>query len=121
MSGQKCPTAKMDRKKLGWREMTPAAVIFEPGNSVEYETGSWRTSRPLFHPDRCIQCFLCWVYCPDGSIQTQDRKVIGIDYYHCKGCGVCSYECPAKPEKAITMIPEAEAAAAEAGLGEAKS
>ncbi len=42
-------------------------------------------------------------------------------YYRCNICGVCSYECPAKPEKAIIMIPEAEASGAEAGLGEAKS
>ena len=32
-----------------------------------------------------------------------DEKVRGIDYYHCKGCGICAKECPAD---AITMVEE---------------
>ena len=29
----------------------------------------------------------------DASIQVADGKVTGIDYDHCKGCGICSKEC----------------------------
>ncbi len=101
------PTIEKERK-MTYREMPPAGVILEAGNSVKYETGDWRTSRPIYHPDRCIQCFFCWVYCPDGAIRAEDRKVVGIDYDHCKGCGICSTECPTKPEKAITMMEESE-------------
>jgi len=56
--------------------------------------------------EKCIQCLLCWVFCPDGAIVTEDRKVKGIDLVHCKGCGICACECP---QKAITMIEEAHA------------
>jgi pyruvate ferredoxin oxidoreductase delta subunit len=32
--------------------------------------------------------------CPDSSIEMKDGKVVGIDYDHCKGCGVCVDSCP---------------------------
>jgi 2-oxoacid:acceptor oxidoreductase delta subunit (pyruvate/2-ketoisovalerate family) len=102
----KAAMEKIERKK-GWREIPPAGMIVDPGNSVLYQTGDWRSMRPTFHADRCIQCFFCWIYCPDQSIVVEDKKVVGIDYDHCKGCGVCSTECPTKPEKAITMSEEA--------------
>ena len=80
-------------------------MIIEPGSAEEYETGSWRTFRPLWHEDRCIQCLRCWIYCPDSAIMLKDGKVVGIDYVHCKGCAICAHECPTK-EKAITMEQE---------------
>ncbi len=86
----------------GWKEVPRGGMIIEAGSAEEYETGSWRTFRPRWHEDRCIQCLRCWIYCPDSSIIVKDGKVVGIDYVHCKGCGICAHECPAK-EKAITM------------------
>lgn len=80
-----------------------AGVIEEAGNAKNYETGSWGTFRPIFHPEICIQCLFCWVYCPDSAILVEDGKVVGIDYDHCKGCEICHVECPTKPDKAITM------------------
>jgi pyruvate ferredoxin oxidoreductase delta subunit len=51
----------------------------------------------------------CWISCPDSSILTaQSDKgtvVTGIDYDHCKGCGICAQECP-KAIHAITMEQE---------------
>ena len=40
--------------------------------------------------------------CPDSSILQSEGKVTGIDYGHCKGCGICSFECPTDP-KTIEM------------------
>jgi pyruvate ferredoxin oxidoreductase delta subunit len=90
------------RKLLSWQEVLPGAIIQEPGNATEYETGSWRTYQPIFHEDRCTQCLLCWIYCPDSSVKIEDGKVVGFDYEHCKGCGICANECPPKCN-AITM------------------
>lgn len=90
---------------MTWREATWGGLIYEGGNSRENKTGSWRVKRPIFYPDRCTHCLICWVYCPDNSIIVKDGKITGIDYDFCKGCGICSEECPLK-EKAILMEEE---------------
>ena len=90
-------------KLKSWKELPIGGLILDAGNAAEYETGSWRTFRPTWHEDLCIQCLMCWSYCPDVAIELEEDKVVGIDYAHCKGCGICSFECPVKPEKAITM------------------
>lgn len=95
----------MTEDKLGWKKL-PEGDVLEAGTAEKFETGDWRNERPTFHAGRCINCYICWAYCPDSSILLKDGKVAGIDYKHCKGCGICSRECPVKPEKAITMGPE---------------
>lgn len=93
----------------GWKSTVPGGHILTPGNARKYETGEWRSSqRPLWHPERCIHCLFCWVYCPDGCIEVKDGKMTGIDLAYCKGCGICAHECPVKGDKAITMAPEGE-------------
>ena len=79
------------------------AVIPYPGNSEEYKTGSWRTFKPVLHKDKCINCMICFMVCPDSSILVEDGKMIGFNYDHCKGCGLCAHECP---KDAIEMIKE---------------
>jgi pyruvate ferredoxin oxidoreductase delta subunit len=87
-----------------YKELPLAGIIEEAGNAHEYETGSWGTFRPVFNAEICIQCLFCWVYCPDSAILVNgEGEVVGIDYDHCKGCEICSVECPTKPEKAIVM------------------
>ncbi|MEI6499606.1 MAG: 4Fe-4S dicluster-binding protein [Armatimonadota bacterium] len=92
-----------------WNEMAAGGIIPQPGNAVEYVTGGWRNQRPIKDNETCIDCFFCWVYCPDVSIlRTEDGKVKGaaIDLDHCKGCGICATVCP---KKCITMVSETEA------------
>ena len=86
-----------------WRDVPTGGNILEAGTGAEYKTGSWRSTRPVWHGDRCIQCSQCWNFCPDVSIQIDDEgKVRGIDYDYCKGCGLCAKVCPPKAN-AITM------------------
>ena len=82
-----------------WKDLAWGGVILEGGNSEQYETGSWRTFRPVWHAENCIHCMRCWIMCPDSSILVKDEKVVGQDMVHCKGCGICNRECPTKPEK----------------------
>ncbi len=40
----------------------------------------------------CNLCKTCWFNCPDICVSVTDS--VDFDYDHCKGCGVCSAECP---------------------------
>ncbi|HHZ20929.1 MAG TPA: 4Fe-4S binding protein [Firmicutes bacterium] len=91
----------------GWRDLTVGGIIPTPGTARSYETGDWRNVRPLHSKEKCINCLICWLYCPDAAIVVKDGKVLGIDYAHCKGCGICARECPDKVH-AIEMVNEAE-------------
>ena len=83
-------------EEKGWKDIPIAGIITEPGSARKYNTGSWRTFKPVWDRDKCIHCFFCWVNCPDSSILVKDEKMTGIDYDHCKGCGICVKVCPKK-------------------------
>jgi pyruvate ferredoxin oxidoreductase delta subunit len=93
-------------KLKGWKNIPHGGIITEPGNAKTYNTGSWRTRRPVWDKEKCINCLICWAFCPDASIIVKDEKIAGIDLDHCKGCGICARECP---KDAITMVSESEA------------
>lgn len=83
-----------ERMKLPWKHMPVGGIIFQAGSSVEYRTGDWRiTKKPVIDHKKCIMCLLCWIFCPDVSIIRSESQV-DVDYYHCKGCGICAAECP---------------------------
>lgn len=90
-------------------ELPLGGVIPAAGNSDEYNVGGWRSERPVHDDEVCIQCMLCWIFCPDSSVVLEGGKVVGFDLAHCKGCGICANECPTNPKfgkKAIEMVPE---------------
>ncbi|MDD3625872.1 MAG: 4Fe-4S binding protein [bacterium] len=90
-------------KEKNWKEIPIGGLILDAGNATEYKTGDWRTFRPEWSVDKCIHCFQCWANCPDSSILIKDDKMTGIDYDHCKGCGICAKICP---KNAIEMVKE---------------
>lgn len=107
------------RKELKtWKELPLGGIIERAGNSAEYETGSWRTWRPVFNRNECINCLTCWVLCPEEALQLRDgstasgkprKEIAGIDYRYCKGCGLCIRECPVnKRGKAAALVLERE-------------
>ncbi|TET64249.1 4Fe-4S dicluster domain-containing protein [Candidatus Bathyarchaeota archaeon] len=87
------------------RKEMPVTILSVPTVGSVGKTGFWRTFRPVIDYSKCIQCTLCWVYCPDGAITRQEDDSPEIDYDYCKGCGICANECPVK---AITMQREEE-------------
>ncbi|MFC1855651.1 4Fe-4S dicluster-binding protein [Thermodesulfobacteriota bacterium] len=95
----------MSDELKSYKDLTIGAIITEAGNSHNYNTGTWRTFRPVHKMENCIHCLFCWMYCPDSAVIVEDEKFSHYDYDHCKGCGICEHECPSK-EKAIVMESE---------------
>ncbi|MHA1603987.1 MAG: 4Fe-4S binding protein [Candidatus Freyarchaeota archaeon] len=83
-------------KLPAWNEVPFGGYILTPGNAREYRTGDWREGKkPVLQKDKCNNCLLCWIFCPEGAIEREENSV-KINYYYCKGCGICSVECPVK-------------------------
>lgn len=95
---------KADSEYL-WNELQPGCVITEPGTSRVYYTGDWRAFYPVLQKERCIQCGICWIFCPDMAYQKDEKGYFIADLNYCKGCGICARECPAD---AIHMEKEKE-------------
>lgn len=91
------------REEKGWKDIPRGGMILEPGNARKYETGSWRTFKPVPDSNKCINCMFCWIYCPESAVIVKNEKMSGFDLVHCKGCGICAKECP---KKAIEMVKE---------------
>jgi pyruvate ferredoxin oxidoreductase delta subunit len=59
----------------------------------------WEWERVFEETKRCLscgacnQCLQCATFCPDASIRP-DETAVTVDLEHCKGCGICAYECP---------------------------
>lgn len=65
-------------------------------------TGNWRTRRPILDADKCTECLICWISCPDSSIKAASSGM-EFNLKYCKGCGICHEVCPVG---AISLVPE---------------
>ncbi|MBI4650669.1 4Fe-4S binding protein [Candidatus Desantisbacteria bacterium] len=92
----------MSKNGTGWKDIPIGGLILEAGNASKYLTGGWKVQSPVHDKAKCINCLVCWIYCPDSAILVKDGKIAGFDLDHCKGCGICAEECPPKI-KAIEM------------------
>lgn len=95
----------MSQQAPGWKDIPIGGVIGQGGTAQQYETGGWRNVRPIHSKEKCINCLICWLYCPDAAVIVENGKVLGMDLDHCKGCGICAKECPSKVH-AIEMLDE---------------
>jgi 2-oxoacid:acceptor oxidoreductase delta subunit (pyruvate/2-ketoisovalerate family) len=58
-------------------------------------TSGWRTSgRPAADLELCVDCLLCWLYCPDSAVRLEGTSFAGFDLDVCKGCEICVEICP---------------------------
>lgn len=85
-------------------ELPIGGMILEDGNSENFNTGEWRNKKPIHDKDKCKNCMMCVLPCPDDAIlHNENNEMLGFDYSKCKGCGVCSKVCPFG---AIKMVQE---------------
>ena len=86
-----------------WDDLAPGGVV-TPSEVVQPHTGGWRTGlRPEVDLDGCVNCLLCWLYCPDSAVRLDGTTFVGFDYDVCKGCELCVAVCPAG---SIRMVPD---------------
>ena len=79
---------------LTWDEL-PLAGVVRPEEVDRPRTGGWRTGvKPSVDLSRCVNCLLCWLYCPDTAVRIEDGTFLGFDEDYCKGCELCAAVCP---------------------------
>lgn len=94
-----------------WQDLPLGGLITTPGNSIDYNTGGWRSFRPVITWEKtdttrgCSKCLTCWLYCPETSMVVENGEFKGVDLDHCKGCGICMELCPTK---CISMVEESK-------------
>jgi pyruvate ferredoxin oxidoreductase delta subunit len=91
--------------ELTWKDLEIGSIVTDPGSASQYQTGGWRTQRPVYDTSKCIKCGLCAIFCPDGCIGQNTEGDFEADLFYCKGCGICARECWTQ---AITMVEEEE-------------
>ena len=86
-----------------WHEL-PAAGVVTRDEALRPRTGNYRTGlRPEVELAKCVDCLLCWLYCPDSAITLDGTHFTGFDLEVCKGCEICGEVCPTG---AIEMVAE---------------
>jgi 2-oxoacid:acceptor oxidoreductase delta subunit (pyruvate/2-ketoisovalerate family) len=87
-----------------WQQLEPGGAIVR-ADSGRVRTGGWRTGlKPEADLPRCVDCLLCWLYCPDSAVVLDGTTLAGFDLDVCKGCEICAEMCPTG---AIEMVPDA--------------
>jgi 2-oxoacid:acceptor oxidoreductase delta subunit (pyruvate/2-ketoisovalerate family) len=97
---------KIDRMNLHYfesqdrpepHEALPKDKIRTPGkkeSSTITSEEAEREAHRCFSCGYCRACGVCWLFCPDASINRREDMKPEFDYDYCKGCGICSTECP---------------------------
>jgi 2-oxoacid:acceptor oxidoreductase delta subunit (pyruvate/2-ketoisovalerate family) len=77
-----------------WNEL-PVGGELDPATAAQPRTGGWRTGvRPSVDLSSCVNCLLCWLYCPDDAVRLDGVDFAGFDLEFCKGCELCAAVCP---------------------------
>ncbi len=88
---------------MRWEEL-PAAGVVAPADAAQPRTGNWRTGlKPVADLSQCVNCLLCWLYCPDSAVTLDGTSFTGFELDFCKGCEICAEVCPVG---AIVMVDE---------------
>lgn len=81
------------RASRGERPADLRVASFAPVVEGLGEAEAWREAARCFTCGRCVGCDNCLIFCPDMAIRRADGGYEVLTE-HCKGCGVCVWECP---------------------------
>ena len=61
-----------------WNELLAGGTVVRD-DAPQPETGGWRTGvKPEVDLSRCVNCLLCWLYCPDSAVAAGRDNVHGL-------------------------------------------
>ena len=81
------------------RRITPRLAPSAAGGTFDEAVAALAPAEALAEAARCFNCGTCndcdncRIFCPDQTVQAV-REARRIDLDYCKGCGVCTVECP---------------------------
>lgn len=88
----------------GYETAPAGGVIPMPGNTAANDLTTSRTGwMPVLDSEKCINCGLCDLVCPDYCLVWESQgagpipestRLLGVDYHYCKGCQRCVETCP---------------------------
>lgn len=80
-------------RKVNIQKSHPVTMCTAVVLPKHFNTGEWRTATPVIDESKCVHCLLCAPVCPDSCIPVVGGKRLDFDLNHCKGCGICAYQC----------------------------
>ncbi|KPJ48420.1 hypothetical protein AMJ40_07505, partial [candidate division TA06 bacterium DG_26] len=79
------PRMPLSKRKKGFKEVNQG---FDSSTVIE-------EAERCFSCGTCNYCENCLIYCPDLAVRWKRGKTaLWFNYDYCKGCGICSIECP---------------------------
>ncbi|MBI4668534.1 MAG: 2-oxoacid:acceptor oxidoreductase family protein, partial [Elusimicrobia bacterium] len=87
----------------GYETAPIGGLIIDPGNTILNDMSASRQGfLPAYHQEKCVNCGICDLVCPDHCFVWEDTtlpglgtvRLKGIDYQYCKGCMRCVDSCP---------------------------
>ena len=88
-----------------WSELAPAASSSATRPRSRRPAAGAPGSGPTADLELCVDCLLCWLYCPDSAVALDGTAFAGFDLDYCKGCELCAAVCPTG---AIEMVPDGD-------------
>ena len=100
--GLAAPTPHLSRQMVNMEDIKIEHFLSSDlAGRAKAKQGTWEWERALQEAECCLSCGTCNLclqcvsFCPDASIRLdEDETAVTVDLDHCKGCGICAYECP---------------------------